>query len=352
MFKLPLLIVISCSLWLRAQGQTPNSSDSPKVADVLEAAKKIYNEDGPRKALPEYEKALALFQREGDRKGEAITIGLMGNAYKKLGQPVKALEFLQRALAMKRELGDRLEEGKTLSNLGLFYWNVSDFPKALEYFNQASLIAKELGNKILEATIHNNTGLVYDEIGDPRSVDEYKRAIELYGSEQSTKLTDAIGNLGGWHLLHANYAEALSHYQRALTIDEELKSKSSIALDLQNIGLCLIGLGRSEEANRQLDRSITLAHEGGFVKYEADSRKAKASALLQLGRYTDALQQYNLAIQVYQQAGLNGEAEFKQNLVEALGDMGNLEMRLGDVTSAERDFRRAIQLAEEIKHPR
>jgi CHAT domain-containing protein len=351
MFKLALLILISFSSLASVEGQNPSLSE-PKATDVLEAAKKIYSEDGPSKALPEYERALSLFQKEGDRKGEAVTIGLMGNAYKKLGQPVKALELLQRALAMKRELGDRLEEGKTLSNLGLFYWNTSDFPKAIEYYNQASVVAKELGNKTLEATIHNNTGLVYDEIGDPRSIDEYKRAIELYGSEPSAGLTDAVGNLGGWYLLHGNYTEALTYYQRALAIDEQLKSKLSIALDLQNVGLSLVGLGKSEEAIRQLDRSITLAHDAGFVKEEADSRKAKASALLQLGRYTEALQQYNLAIQVYQQAGLNGEPEFKQNLVEALGDLGNLEIRLGDVGSAEKDFRRAIVVAEDIKHPR
>jgi CHAT domain-containing protein/tetratricopeptide (TPR) repeat protein len=353
MRKSTVLIMISFAFYLSAQGQNPGATSSSKADDVLEAAKKIYSEDGPSKALPEYERALSLFQKEGNRKGEAITIGLMGNAYKNLGQPVKALEFLQRALAMKREIGDRLEEGKTLSNLGLFYWHtVNDYPKALDYYNQASVVAKELGNKTLEAAIHNNTGLVYDEIGDVRALDEYKRAIELYGSEATAGLTDAVGNLGGWHLLHGNYAEALTYYQRALAVDEQLKSKRSISLDLQNIGLCLVGLGKSEDSIHQLDRSIALAHEAGFVKEEADSRKAKASALLQLGRYTDALQQYNLAIQVYQQAGLNGEAEFKQNLVEALGDLGNLEMRLGDVASAEKDFRRAIDLAEEIKHPR
>src|SRR6185369_10973036 len=179
MFKRALFIMVSCSFLLTAQAQSSNLSTSPKADDVLEAAKKIYSEDGPSKALPEYERALTLFQKEGNRKGEAITIGLMGNAYKKLGQPVKALEFLQRALAMKREIGDRLEEGKTLSNLGLFYWHtVNDYPKALDYYNQASVVAKELGNKTLEAAIHNNTGLVYDEIGDVRALDEYKRAIE------------------------------------------------------------------------------------------------------------------------------------------------------------------------------
>ena len=100
----------------------PQTQSSPKAADVLAAAKNLYSEEGPAKALPEYEKALALFRQEADRKGEAITIGLMGNAYKNLGQHAKAIEHLQRSLTMKRELGDRLEEGKTLNHIGLFYW--------------------------------------------------------------------------------------------------------------------------------------------------------------------------------------------------------------------------------------
>src|SRR6476620_3704524 len=137
MFKLVLLIVISFGFCLAAPGQNPSPADSLKADNVLQAAKKIYSQEGPSKALPEYERALSLFQKEGNRKGEAITIGLMGNAYKNLGQPVKALEFLQRALAMKREIGDRLEEGRTLSNLGLFYWHtVNDYPKALDYYTR------------------------------------------------------------------------------------------------------------------------------------------------------------------------------------------------------------------------
>ena len=177
-----------------------NAQTTPKAADVLANARKIYSEEGPGKALPEFEKALALSREEGDRKNEAITIGLMGNAYKRLGQPTKALEFLERALAMKRELGDRLEEGRTLGNIGLFYWDTSNFAKAIDYLNQASIIAKELGNRNLEAAIHNNIGLVYDELGDPRSLEEFNQAIELYrGLPPSTGFSDALGNIGGWH---------------------------------------------------------------------------------------------------------------------------------------------------------
>ena len=329
-------------------------SQAPKGADVLTAARQLYTHEGPNKALPEFEKALALFRAEGDRKGEAITIGLLGNCYKKLGQPVKALEFLQRALTMKRELGDRAEEGRTLSHIGLLYWNTGEFTKGIDSFNSALAIAKELKDQDLEAAALNNLGLIYDELGDFRhSLEVYNAALEIYRKSEPTQaMADTIGNIGGRHLLLGEYSTALGFYQQALSIDQKLDSKPSIVLDLENIGLSLTGLGRNQEALQSLDRAIALARDAGLQQAEADCRKAKASALLQLGRYTEALDQYNQALQVYQQAGINGEPQFKQNLVEGLGDLGNLELRLGDVASAERNFRRAIQVAEEIKHPR
>ena len=344
------ILVLSCLTVCVSNAQTL----SPKAVDVLASAKKLYSREGASKALPEYERALALFQKEGDRKGEAVTIGLIGNCYKKLGQHVKALDYLQRALAMKRDLGDRLEEGKTLNHIGLFYQEISDYAKALEPLNGALAIARELTDHPLEAAALNNLGLVYDETGDyRRSLEVYNRALELYrGSEPSEAMANTIGNIGGRHLLLGEYAEALPYYQQALEIDQKLELKPSIALDLENIGLALVGQGKNREAIQNLDRAIALAHEGGLQKVEADCRKAKASALLQLGRYNEALEQYNQALQVYRQVGLNSEPEFKQNLVEGLGDLGNLEIRLGDVASAERDFHRAIEVAEEIKHPR
>jgi CHAT domain-containing protein len=330
----------------------PVSSQTPKGADVLAAARKLYSAEGPNKALPEFERALSLFRSEGDRKGEAITIGLIGNCYKKLGQSVQALEYLQRALTLKRELGDRAEEGRTLNHIGLFYYETSNYAKGIDPLNSALSIARELKDEKLEAAALNNLGLIYDELGDLRhSLEVYKAALEIYQKSEPTEaMADTIGNIGGRHLLLGEYATALGFYQQALAIDQRLELKPKIVLDLENIGLSFVGLGRNQEALQSLDRAIAFAHDAGLKQAEADCRKAKASALLQLGQYGEALDQYNQALQVYQRA--DGEPQFKQNLIEGLGDLGNLELRLGDVASAERNFRRAIQLAEEIKHPR
>ncbi|MBA2702848.1 MAG: tetratricopeptide repeat protein [Blastocatellia bacterium] len=298
----PILCLVLALLPLAANAQAPNIAVNPnansttrvqKAADVLNAARKLYSEEGPKVAFPEFENALTLFRNEKDRLGEAITIGLIGNCYKKFGDFPKALEFLQRALAMKRELGNRAEEGKTLSHLGLLYWEMGQYPPAVEHFNQAIALGAQLNDHVLEASAHNNLGLVYDELGEYRkSIAEYTRALELYrdtGFERG--ISDTIGNIGGKHLLLGEYSEALRYYQQALEIDQRATLKPGMSLDLQNIALCFVGMGRLPEALETFDRSIKLANEAGLKKEAADSQKGKASALVQLGKYTEALTQ-------------------------------------------------------------
>ena len=347
-----LSLVVICYSLGHAQTSSQNTSQTQKAAEVFANARQTHAKEGAAKALQLYERALELYRQESDRKGEAITIGVMGIVFKTLGQHTKALEYFERSLIMKRELGDRLEESKTLVNMGLFYKETSNYPKAVEFLNNGLNIAREIKDERTEAAALNNLALVHDELG------EYRRALELYNralaryKEPSSGMADAIGNIGGVHLLLGEYAEALGHYERALAIDQQLELKPKIAIDLENIGLCLIGLGRAGEAVTILDRSINLARDAGLKRDEADSRKAKGSALLQLGRYSDAFEQYNQARATYEEASLNAEPSFKQELVEALGNLGDLQMRLGDASSAEKDFRRAIEIAETIKHPR
>jgi len=341
-----------------ASSSTPidNKSQTSNANDVLARARELYTTEGPKAGCPEFEKALALFRSAGNKKGEAITLGLIGNCHKKFGDFPKAEEFLQRALSMKRAIGDRAEEGKTLSHLGLLHWEMGEYKQATDFFTQAIAIAQQLQDRVIEASVRNNLGLVLDEVGDYRgSLEQYDRALELYRLAQSQLgtnatiergMSDAIGNIGGKHLLLGEYAEALQYYQQALEIDERNKLKPGIVLDLQNIGIAFTGLGRLTESLANFDRSIMLANQAGLKKDEANSRKGKGSALLQLGKYDQARAEYRLALQVYEQAGL------KQELIEGLGDLGNLDLRLGDAVSAENEFRRAVDVSRTINHPR
>ena len=326
----------------------PLPAQTESADDVSARAREIYSQQGPRAALPEFEHALTLYRQAENRRGEAITLGHIGNCYKRLGDHARALDYLQRALKMKQELGERLEEGKTLSHLGLVYWEMGQYEQAIQQLTRSIAIARELNDRQLEAAALNNLSLVYDEQGDyRRSLEQYQRALELHRAVNFVEGENAtLGNIGGVYLLLGQFREAMRYYQQALAISERLNLKPSASQDLGNLALCYVGLGQIQDAIRTFDRALALAHEAGLKKEEADWHKGKGEALLRLGKHNLALEEFGAAVRVYEQAGL------KRELIEGLNDLGNLHALLGDSGAAEKEFRRAIELARAVGNPR
>jgi CHAT domain-containing protein/Tfp pilus assembly protein PilF len=314
----------------------------------LEAARETYFQQGAREALPAFQHVLERARQGGDRKSEAISLGLIGNCYKKLGDHRGALDYLTRALELKRSLKDRLEEGKTLSNLGLLYWEMAEYDKAISHFTDSISISNELGNKELEATALNNLSLVYDELGDyGRSLEQYRRALALHresGFERGE--ADTLGNIGGVFLTLGRFNEAIRYYEQSLAISQRLKLKASTSQDLGNIALCQLGLGRLDEAIETFGRALELARDAGLEKEQADWHKGKGLALLRKGKFDLAREDYDAANASYEKAGL------KRELVEGLSARAELFADLGDIASAERDFKRAMEVARSIGYSR
>lgn len=311
--------------------------------DVLRNARSTYEERGPRAALPEYEEALRLFRLEGDRSGEAITLGYIGNCYKRFGELERARELLEAALSMKRELGDRAEEAKTLNHLGLVDWEAADYPTAIEYFETSLELARSAGDRRTEGAALNNLSLVYDELGEyERSLEQYERVLEAYDEIDFARgVSDTLGNIGGVHLMLGRYRRAMDYYRRSLAITEREGLAPSMAQDLLNLSLCHLGLGEIDEALSTASRALELARETGLRLEEAFALRARASVQLQRGRHEPGLADLRAALAIYDAAGARGDQ------IEALGEAGDALLGLGDIGSAERYFSRAATLARE-----
>ncbi|MGB5753658.1 MAG: CHAT domain-containing tetratricopeptide repeat protein [Thermoanaerobaculia bacterium] len=322
----------------------PLGAQASPADELLAQARELYVEEGPAPALPVYERALALFRQEEDLLGEAITLGLIGNCYKRLGDYSRSGELLEQALEMKRELGDSLEEGKTLSHLGLLAWEQADYDAAVQYFDQAITIGRELGDAQLEGSALNNLSLVYDELGDyERSLQQYDEVLELYRRTDFPRgESDTLGNIGGVYLLLGRYREAMGYYEQALAISERLESKPSMSQDLGNLALCHLGLGEISKATERFDQALSLARQTGLEKETADWLKGKGDVFHDVGRHSEGLELYRQAMESYESAGL------KRELVEALNELATIHLRLGDLASAEEYQREALDLARSI----
>jgi len=331
-----------------APGEPPPAPSDESAEQILTRARDLYSKEGPNEALPLFERALELYRRAEDRRGEAVTLGLIGNCHKGFGDFQKALVHLRQALSMKREMGDGLEVGKTLNHLGLVYWEMGDYAAALEHFEESLSLARELKDQQLEGALLNNISLVYDERGDyRRSLEQYQRALALHRANGfGPGESDALGNIGGVHLLLGHYREAIRYYQEALALSERLLLKPSASKDLGNLATCYLNLGNHEEALATFDRAMATAREAGLMQDEAEWLRGKAAAWLQLGQYDKALEALRQALAFYEEAGA------KRERIEALQQRGSVHILLGDLASAEKDFRLAMEQAQTIGHPR
>ncbi|HSF16325.1 MAG TPA: tetratricopeptide repeat protein [Vicinamibacteria bacterium] len=331
---------------LRDAQQGPETTESAE--QISDQARELYSKVGPSEALPLFERALELYRRDGDRRGEAVTLGLIGNCHKGFGDFPKALEFLRTALRMKREIGEKIEVGKTLNHLGLVHWEMGDYPIALDFFEESLALARELHDRQLAAAVLNNISLVYDERGDyRRSLEQYQLALALHREEGfEPGESDALGNIGGVHLLLGQYREATRYYQQALAISERLELKPSASKDLGNLATCYLNLGDPPEALATFDRALAVAREAGLTADEAEWLRGKGAAWVEMGQYDRALDALAEALTFYELAGAQRER------IEALHQRGSLRVLLGDLGSAEQDFRKAMDEALRIGHPR
>ena len=86
-------------------------------------------------------------QRAGDRAGEGIAYGSLGNALDDLGQHDKAIEFHTKDLNISRGIGDRAGEGTAYGNLGAAFYGLHQFDKAIKFHTKHLNIFRGIGDR-------------------------------------------------------------------------------------------------------------------------------------------------------------------------------------------------------------
>ncbi|MBP0035645.1 MAG: CHAT domain-containing protein, partial [Roseofilum sp. Belize BBD 4] len=95
-----------------------------------------------QRAIDFHEQYLTIAREIGYRRGEAISLGSLGNAYDSLGQYQRAIDFHEQSLTIKREIGDRQAEAISLNNLGSTLQKTEQYPEA-EAVLRESITIKE-----------------------------------------------------------------------------------------------------------------------------------------------------------------------------------------------------------------
>jgi len=183
-------------------------------------------------ALHQFQDALEMKTRGGDRMGQGFTLFGIGLASTYLGDYAEAEEALQRSLELRQQIDDERGISYSLHGLGLVALFQQQCDRARDYFQQARTIHAQLGLKaeiIADLSYLGQVYLCQDKVKD--ALDASAQAIALLaeqkniGEEQQIYLNHyrvllANGDPVAADFLHKAY-EAMMDQANRLVSDEE-----------------------------------------------------------------------------------------------------------------------------------
>ncbi|HEX6519193.1 MAG TPA: tetratricopeptide repeat protein [Streptosporangiaceae bacterium] len=200
--------------------------------------------------------ALFAATRLDDAFAQAVSTRLLAVACSELGDYGESSRLFTASLALYQRLGNRLGEAKVQFNLAVLADGQGRYADVLEHAGKALRLYQAIGDKASEATALNNIGWTHGLLGNYEQAREFcRQALALCTEVGHRWLEGYVWDSLGYAEHHlSNLGEAAACYQRALSLHRETSDRSSEAESLTSLGeTCLAAgnLARAREAWQQ-----------------------------------------------------------------------------------------------------
>ncbi|MDQ2944719.1 MAG: CHAT domain-containing protein, partial [Acidobacteriota bacterium] len=290
------------------------------------------------KAL-EYElKALPRLQGEADRRGRAITLYMIGDAYNALHESQKALDYLGQSLAQFDE-GAPGRAG-VLASMGEVYDGMGDHKTALAKETQALEICRRFGNPATKSKILNDIAITDEWLTGRTDAEKILRDLLASDLKRNDIQQEAAttNNLAELSRFYGDFQDAKTLYERALALNSQVGDKYSRSHTLTGLAATYEALGEGEKALNAMKEAL------GLVTHLAD-RAGEAKVLGDLGGLYGDRGEYQIALETYNQAlSLVNSAEDPDTQATLLNGIASDYEVLGRFDLAADYYSRALEI--------
>ena len=223
--------------------QLGNDEEKGAILEAIGTSYQLMHK--PEDALRNYQEALDVKRRLGDKGGIADALSRMAEIQQKVSSSQQALKSLQEALRLRREIGDKMGIATNLLELANFYEGLGQTDQALNLTKEALPTFREVGDRQNEAVCLNNIGWLYFEKAD------YEDALLTLSrpSTQARRLgfpADTAEPFTTWEKFFrtGQYNQAMDYYLKALELWRKARDKRGVAFASYGLGRAFQNQGR------------------------------------------------------------------------------------------------------------
>jgi len=270
--------------------------DSNKVRLLwkMASAIDIYN---PDTALILSQQAYYLASEIKYVEGVSRAIGVMANAFVKLGNYPKALELNIKKLKIEEKRDNPRNMASVLNNIGVIYTLQDEYRKALEYYRKSDSLINKFNIEELKYNAVLNIGDAYNRLNiSDSSYLYFSKSLEYAKNQKDDGLIgNSMTGLGHSYLRMGSYKNSRTNYIKA--IEYLIKANDDEILCEATLGLSNLykQMGHTDSAKYYGLYSISIAKKGGFVTEELNAAKYLATLYKNSKNIDSAFTYLNLA---------------------------------------------------------
>jgi CHAT domain-containing protein/tetratricopeptide (TPR) repeat protein len=281
-------------------------------------ATRLLQEDKPTEGLSKFKEALSTFRTVQDRRGEGLTLTMLGAVAATTGDAQSALNYFTDALTLARAAGDRAAEATTLNQIALVYHTLGDHAHALEHFQQSFAVSQSLNDNRAAAYTLVRIGLLYEARAErQRAIDTFQQALPLFRLAQDRRgEAYALNNLGVLFDEANEHGPAHEYYDRAMLLFRQIGDCNELAAPLSNLALESIDTGDQAKALGYLTQALDIQRSIGDRRGEATTLNNIGFVYNSLGQRQKALTYFAQALALHRMtANVAGEGDTYSNLM-------------------------------------
>jgi len=207
---------------------------------------------------------------------------LRGWALLELGQAKEAIPHIRAATELGEAEASPRDVVRALYGLGMALYRVSAYEEAHGYLERALARAQELDDLSLVGMITVALGhIAYTQGRFDRAMAAYDRARELFSAVRDPlNLASVYSGLSRVYERSGNSAAALRYSRLSLGIHEQRHNQREAARELAAIAERALKVGNTDDAIRDAQEAVELAHEANAPDVEVGAHAALAGAYL------------------------------------------------------------------------